>query len=327
MRSLILCILVLFSNQVFAKWPVWPQIQDASSKLGWQVDQKILGHPSMVPLYTGQDPFPFCAAHAASILYDQHECMSAGKNCALRPRTSPLSLVSASQKTPNKINWEQGGDPLSALNQIIENRGAASYDKCNYGSIKELRKNKSQDFTRIFGVYSSYVSYRNWDGYLKRYYRDEFIWEIGNLGLPNHNINHIFAKNFNNTNDLFTDIFLTEECKTIDLPSSRQYKSNFIENSNQDIALSFKIIHNLLKSKTPVGINLCLNISVGFKTCSKHSLTIIAESTARNKVTGDIRKVYRIANTWGENWQKDHSDGWVFADQLLLGVYQIYWLD
>lgn len=327
MRSIILCILITFSNQVFAKWPIWPQIQDASSKLGWQVDQKILGHPSMIPLYTGQDPFPFCAAHAASILHDQHECMSAGKNCSLQPRTSALSLVPVTQKSSNIIDWEQGGNPLPAIDQIIANKGAASHKNCNYSSFKELRKNKGAEFSRIFGIHSTYTAYRNWGGYLKRYHRDEFIWEIGNMGLPNQSLEQILANNYKSPNELFTDILLKDECKSIDILSSKQYKSNFIENGNQDIALSLKIIQNLLKSKTPVGVNLCLNISVGFQKCSKHSLIIIAESAARNRITGDVRKVYRIANTWGENWQKDHSDGWVFADQLLFGVYQIYWLD
>lgn len=327
MRSLILCILILFSKQAFASWPIWSQLQDASNKLGWQVDQKILGYSTIVPLYTGQDPFPFCAAHAASILYDQHECMSSGKNCSLQPRTSALSLVAATQRSSGIIDWEKGGNPLPAIDQIISNKGAASHKNCNYNSFRELKKAKGPDFSRIFGIYSTYVAYRDWGGYLKRYHRDEFIWEIENMGLSNQFLEQILANNYNSPNDLFTDILLKKECKSIDLYSSKQYKRNSIENNNQDIAISFKTIQNLLKSKTPVGINFCLNISAGLEKCSKHSLVIVAESTAKNKITGDTRKVYRIANTWGEDWQKDHSDGWVFADQLLLGVYQIYWLE
>jgi len=85
--------------------------------------------------------------------------------------------------------------------------------------------------------------------------------------------------------------------------------------------------HRLLENKTPVGINLCLNVDVGFKTCSKHSLVIFAESIAYNSITGDRRRVFRIANSWSEEWHKDHTDGWVFADQLLLGVYSMFWLE
>lgn len=325
MRSIIVLCLIFFSNYVSAKWPEWPQIEHADNKLGWQVNQKIIGHSSVVKLY-GQDPFPFCAAFAASILHDQHECMSKGKDCTGQIRSSALSLVPASQLTSGKVNWDKGGQTILALRHILKNGGASSHLKCNY-EFKEPRKNRSQEFTQLFGLYSGYRSYKNYEGYMKRYQRDEFIWLANNLFSTNVDLNNILNKDYNQIIDLMNAVLFNEDCNTIDIVSSKSYKSNLVENHKHDILLSFKTIEKLLQSKTPVGINLCLNASKGFKDCSKHSLVIFAESTAKNSITGDIRKVYRIANTWGEEWQKDHSNGWVFSDQLLKGVYEIFWLE
>jgi hypothetical protein len=329
MRSLIAVVLLLFANQAYAnKWPIWPQIQSVNSRLGWQIDKiQVIGHNSRVPLYGGQDPFPFCASVAASILHDQHECMNKNQDCSVYPRTSALSLVSSSQGTPNRINWDNGGVTILALKQVLKNGGAASHLSCNYDTIVEPRKNKGVDFVRIYGNYANHKQFRKWGGYLQRYYRDEFIWEVTQLGLYRKNLDAVLSKDFNSPHDLFNSIIVTEECGNIEITSSKQYTLKIIDNPDQDIKLSYEKIQYLLKNNTPVGINLCLNIDVGLKTCSKHSLVIFAEGLAKNTITGDIRRVYHLANTWSEHWHKDHNDGWVFADQLLLGVYSMFWLE
>lgn len=330
MRSLIAVFAILFSFNSHAtdKWPVWPQIQHANKSLGWAVDQNnVLGYSNRIPLYGGQDPFPFCAAVAASILHDQHECMASGGDCRQQTRTSALSLVDASQGTPGKINFDNGGNTILALQKIVENGGAASHNSCNYSSIKEPRKPKGIDFVRIYGVYNGHRQTRKYGGYLQRYYRDEFYWEIKELGFNRMGLDFILTQNFNFTHDLFTAILINDDCNKVDILSSRKYSIRNVDNPNQDIALSYSTIREVLKKVKPIGINLCLNIDVGFKNCNKHSLVIFAESVATNIVTGDQRRVFRIANTWSEEWHRDHSDGWVFADQIMLGIYSIFWLE
>jgi hypothetical protein len=330
MRSIITIFVILFSitSNATEKWPVWSQIQHANKSLGWVVDQNnIIGNRSRVHLHGGQDPFPFCAAVAASILHDQHECMTSGGDCSQQVRTSALSVVDASQGTPGKINFDNGGNTILALQKIIKNGGAASHDSCNYSSIKEPRKPKGIDFVRIYGVYSGYRQTRNYDGYLQRYYRDEFHWEISTLGINRQGLDSILTQNFNFTHDLFTSVLLNEECNRVDVLSSKKYVVHNRDNPDQDITLSYTTIVDLLRHGVPVGINLCLNIDVGLKTCNKHSLVIFAEAKATNTITGDVRRVFRIANTWSEGWHRDHTDGWVFADQLMLGIYSLFWLE
>ena len=329
MRCLIACFLIVFATKVYANtWPIWPQLQTPKSNLGWQIYQdRLIGHSSRVKVYGGQDPFPFCAAVAASILHDQHECMKARKDCSQQPRTSALSLVDASQGTANKINWDNGGNSLLALNKLLANNGAAAHNSCNYDSITNPRKNKSIDFIKLYGNYSNYRQVHKWGGYLQRYYRDEFIWEIKQLGLYKQDLDLILTKSLNSPHDLASAIIVDENCYKLELYSSKQYVVKIIDNPDQNIELLYVKIQELLKNNTPVGINLCLNMDAGFKACSKHSLVIFAEAYARNTITNDVRRVYKLANTWSEEWHQDHNQGWVFADQLLIGVYSVFWLE
>lgn len=330
MRSLIaiFALVLSFNSTAAEKWPVWPQIQHANKSLGWQIDQSsLIGHTSRVKLYGGQDPFPFCAAVAASILHDQHECMTAGKDCQQQPRTSALSLVDASQGTINKINFDNGGNTILALNKLVKNNGAASHSLCNYDNIKEPRNPKGIDFVRIYGIYSGHRQTRNYEGYLQRYYRDEFFWEVKNLGIERTGLDFILTQNYNSTHDLFSAVLINNNCNKIDIISSNRYTVRNIDNPNQDVALSYSTIKDLLSKRTPVGVNLCLNVDVGINNCSRHSLVIIAEAQAKNLITGDQRRVFRIANTWSEAWHRDNTDGWVFSDQLMLGIYSIFWLE
>lgn len=329
MHGLIAALILVFcTNALAEKWPTWPQIQPVRESLGWVINkQNIVGHPNRVNLFIGQDPFPFCAAVSASILHDQHECMTAKRDCRQQPRTSFLSLVPASQDTPGKINWDKGGNSLLALRKIVKDGGGAAHDSCNYDDITNPRKNKGTEFVRLYSNYTGYKQFSQWRGYMARYYRDELLLHITDLGLQREGLTLLLDRKFDNPHDLVYGIMFTDSCNQISIESSKPYTIKKIEGQIQDIALSYTTIKNLLSNNVPVGINLCLNVEVGFKTCSKHSLVIFAQSTASNKITGDTRRVYQIANTWGEKWTFDNSDGWVFADQLYLGIYDIFWLD
>ncbi len=330
MQSLIVALLLLIPLTVFGQtntMPQWPQLQFANPSLGWVVnDRKIVGHDSRVELYRGQDPFPFCAAVAASILYDQHQCMTERRDCRLQPRSSALSIVPASQHRTDSVVWDKGGFTNLALRHIAKS-GAASHQDCNTDSINNPRMDKSKEFHNLFVNYSQYSSIKDYGGYLSRHYRDEFILDLKFTGLYRDGVTDLLDNRYNDTNSLLTDIILHNGCKTATVVGSRPYKVTEITLKEFNIERAHNLIKTQLKQNVPVAISLCLNALVGLEKCSKHALVIYTEGFARNSITGDVRKVYRVANTWGESWQETHNDGWVFADQLLLGIYEIFWLE
>jgi hypothetical protein len=329
MHGIIAVLLLVFCVNVYAeKWPVWPQIQAAKESLGWIVDPyNAIGHTTRVPLYIGQDPFPFCAAVSASILHDQHECMTANKDCSRQPRISFLPLVSASQNTPGKINWDNGGNTFLALEKILKDGGGAAYSSCNYDNITNPRKNKGTEFVRLYGTHAGYRHFSQWKGYMTRYHRDEFLFHLSDLGLYRQGVESLLGQTFSSAHDLIYAVIFNDACNQISIKSSKQYKLKTMDVTESNVALKYNTIKHLLSKNIPVGINLCLNVDAGWKTCSRHSLVIFAQSIAHNTVTGDTRRVYRIANTWGEKWTAENSNGWVFADQLFLGIYDIFWLE
>ena len=330
MQSLIAVLLLVISFTASGQTkphPQWPQLQFANPALGWTVnDRKIIGHDSRVELYRGQDPFPFCAAIAASILYDQHQCMALGKDCRQQIRTSGLSLVPASQRRSDSVVWEKGGFVNLALRHVVK-FGAAKHQDCNVDSLNNPRTDKSKDFHNLYVNYSQYSSYKDYGGYMARHFRDEFILDLKFIGLYRDGITDLLNNRYKDTDALLTDIIQHDGCKTATVVSDRPYTVKEIILKDFDIERAHMLIKSQLKQNVPVAISLCLNALVGLEKCSRHALVIYAEGFARNSITGDVRKVYRVANTWGESWQGAHNDGWVFADQLLLGVYELYWLE
>lgn len=312
------------------KWPIWPQMQLVDTNLGWTVSKNnVLGTTSRVKLYRGQDPFPFCAAHAASILHDQHECMSNKTSCENYNRTSGLSLVLASQQQNREIlNWHSGGSAFFALSKIVEQKGAASYFDCNYDFITNYRVNKANDFAQVFSMYNAYIASAKTDINRMKYWANEFEWKIMSLGFPKLDLKQITTdKNFKSPDEFFTDLIIPKSCNNVSVNSSKQYKINIVKNPTMSVELGYKQINELLENNIPVMVNICLDAHTGFNNCSKHTHVIIAQSKAINKTTGDTRTVYKLVSTWGEDWHKAHNDGWVFADTFLQGVYEIFWLE
>ncbi len=323
---IILTILAVSSTSACGNnYPQWPQLQHANPELGWVVSDKIRGHTSRVNLYTGQDPYPFCAAQSASILHDQHECQTQNKDCTKQTRTAAVTLVSAGQSSTN-IKWSDGGNTLLSLGKLLRDGGGAAHTECNYDNIIQKRENKDAQINQLFTTYQQFLSTRGYAGYMHRYYRDEFTLISRRLGGTGPHISQLLNNHYSNPSELYNDVIMSPDCYKISVVSSRKYTARSVLTGSFDVGTAHKLIGDSLSLNRPVSVNLCLNVHLGMQKCSKHSLVIYAESFARNSVTGDVRKVYKVANTWGEQWQRDHNDGWVFADLLLMGIYEIIWL-
>ena len=328
MPAIILCLALLWSCVCNAQtWPTFPQFQFANTALGWVVEKdEIVGHATRVRLFNGQDPFPFCAAWAASILYDQHACSSAGSDCALQPRTAALSLVSASQSS-ERVAFNAGGSALLALNALVNSTQPVSHEQCNIDDVYQPRNNKGTDLNNLFSHYMNYRNFMRHRGYMMRYYRDEFLRTARQLGMSDrvHTLQILHGK-WTTVDELATALLVGERCamrRDLQTSGARRARVHFMRIHDFNIQLSHDTISEHLAQRRPVLVAVCMNIVVGFQNCFKHATVIVNEGWAHNTITGDRRKVYRVANTWGESWQSVHNDGWMFADLLLEGVYEI----
>ncbi len=77
-------------------------------------------------------------------------------------------------------------------------------------------------------------------------------------------------------------------------------------------------LKDVLKTKNPLTVGgICLQYE-GPKCVVTHSVAVSGYRKMCKKVNGidQCRDVVKVQNSWGEDWQKNHDDGWVDAGEL-----------
>ncbi len=334
MRTIALIIGVLFTQFVQAQiaprgvWPQWPQLQAAQRSVGWWVDEKAaVGSTETVPLYIGQDPYPFRSAWAAAILYDQHRCATGGTPCSEIERVAALPLMRGAGDGVS-VNWERGGSGLGALRELLHNRGGPRHVECNIDDNIQPRTPPGSRHNELWVSWMQYRETRKWGGYLNRRARSEFLGIARAMGVQDreHLLGVLDGPQYRDQRELLNATLLNPRCglRTVEV---EELTAEVRQVEMGDLAAAQEHIDGALASGRPVMITICLQAHLGRKNCGEwHGTVVIARTWATNVITGDRRKVYRLANTWGEEWQSHHGRGWVFSDQFLAGVTEIVWL-
>lgn len=281
---------------------------------------------------TDQEPFPFCFATAAAMLWDQQRCTADKKDCATQTASSFLAAVPAGQRLGlgSEIDLKNGGSPLLSLYHLVQ-KGAVSYDRCNYSQIPP---NSSSAYVLTHHnnpIRQSWLKYRDYTPYLERYYKREFFKFLRNYNpkLADEQAEIILHTSMSDS-EFAALLLVNSDCWTHAVRDNR-FTINWEKIENRSNAKkAFKIINNLLEQQKPVIIIFC-RIITDKEDCGQnndHSVIIVAKAMASNEVTGDQRTVFWIVNSWGEKWQQENRDGWVFADALLNGINgELIWLE
>jgi len=335
-KQIILLLLFVTSTcwaQVFP-FPQHVVLRTVDLKEDWQIIEiSRAGSRTRINAGVGQDPFPFCAAAAATLLWDQHRCMTDHRDCTLQPRTSFLAVTSASQSLPtNKINPNEGGAPLLSLSRIVESGGGVAHNVCNYDAIEQRRQPFVPIVNNMMMYAAQWKKYRNYSPYLERFHRRNFLklaHRINPLRTAEELEEILFKSENMKMDEVFALIALMPKCFDQDfIPDNRFKIINVRVGDEFDRRTSFDTIKKSLEKNRPVLVNFCLNPDAKVKGCHRHSAVIVAQAQVQNKITGDIRLAYWLVNTWGEDWQSAHSDGWFFAENFITGVYgEVSWLE
>jgi hypothetical protein len=337
--KLVLYILLFLTNSAWAQISInsfsqYTVLRTVDFKEDWRmIESTRVGTRTRINLGVGQDPFPFCAAAAAAILWDQHRCMNDHKDCSLQPRTSFLAITAPSQESsPNKINPLEGGVPLLSLAHLVEHGGGVSHNACNYDAIENRRHQFTHIVSNMMMYATQWKKYQGYSPYLERFHRRNFLklaYRINPLRTTQE-LEEILVKAPDmKLNEVFASIVLMPKCFEQDFIPDKRFKIKHVQvGDNFDRRASFDTIKRSLEKNKPVMVNFCLNPDVKVKGCSRHSAVIVAQAQVQNKITGDIRLAYWLANTWGEDWQAAHNDGWFFAENFITGVYgEVSWLE
>lgn len=337
-KKIILFLLFVTSNgwaQINSiSFPQHAVLRSVDLKEDWRmIEPSRAGSRTRINLGIGQDPFPFCAAAAAAILWDQHRCMNDYRDCSLQPRTSFLAITAQSQESSsNKLNPLEGGAPLLSLLQLVNQGGGVGHNVCNYDAIE----NRRQQFTPIVSNMMTYAAqwkkYRDYSPYLERFHRRSFLKLAHRINplRTSQELEEILIKAQDmKLDEVFALIVLMPKCFDQDFIPDKRFKIKMVQIGDEfDRRTTFDTIKKSLEKNRPVLVNFCLNPDAKVKGCSRHSAVIVAQAQVQNKITGDIRLAYWLANTWGEDWQAAHSDGWFFAENFITGVYgEVSWLE
>lgn len=299
----------------------------------WAIDPKSkVGATARIPA-TNQNPFPYCFATAAAMLYDQNQCIIAGKKSCDNSPTSFLAIAAAGQKDigQGKLSPLVGGSPIKSLEYLLTT-GKVLESDCGYTNISILQDVGLYKLTHELKLlHDARNKYWPRAPYLSNYYRYQFknvVQEI-NHTIDETAIDQMLTQPFE-LEKITAQVLLNPKCFT-PKKSSRQFQLKFTTVDLKNLTAAQQQIHKLLKQKKPIIVNFCPRLN-NHTHCNQdqplHSLVIIAQAKAVHKITKDSRTVYWVVNSWGESWQEKNTDGWVYADPLLEAlVGEIVWLE
>lgn len=277
-----------------------------------------------------QNPYPFCFSTAAVNLYDQQQCNLNKTHCSTQ--TSFLAVTPAGQKLAQELEPRLGGSPYLSLQYLLDT-GRVDYHQCNYAVLEQ---NEQQWPQFIYAASQLNLQKGNWQKYqkrtpyLERYFRRQYTQQAK---LLNPQITQLqvleLLQNSYSEKQLMHKLLFQSSCFNTKPAQNYEIKQVVVADQ-KNIKLAHTTIQNLLQENKPVLVNICTHQQYP-KPCAadkQHSVVIAAKSTAKHQITRDTRTVYWIINSWGEKWQQDYADGWVFGDSLLESIIgEIIWLE
>jgi hypothetical protein len=219
--------------------------------------------------------------------------------------------------------------------------GFVPHSACNYAQLYATAETRTVDTVNrgnsvYFTAQQQQVAWRRYkqrSPYLERFYRREYTQQLKNLNpqLSESILDELLQGTESETKVLHK-ILLTDSCLTNPQRDTRFVVQQLATPTNPEILVEqgFAIVNKLLQQNKPVLVQACLS-GKSAQQCeqpNKHAFVVVAQTTARHRYTGDTRQAYWVVNSWGEDWQQAHADGWVFAEPLLQALLgEIVWLD
>lgn len=293
----------------------------------WTVDPKTrIGSINRIKA-TQQNPLPYCFSTAAAMLYDQTNCNTVGR---CEKQTSFLAITQAGQGLENteQLDPKEGGSPFKSVKHLLTGQ-IVEYDKCNYANI--LRTGLYRLTYDAKAYYENYHRYKQRAAYLSNYYRYllKNVLEELNPRVSLDTVDDILQREKFDLNYVTFKTLLTSECFETRTDTANKYSVKFTKIDSKNIKPAILQIESLLRKKKPIIVSFCPTLTKDGK-CSDylHSLIIVAQARVQHQITGDRRTAYWLVNSWGEEWQEQNSDGWVYADRLLEAlVGELIWLE
>ncbi|UXR65665.1 hypothetical protein EZJ49_05305 [Bdellovibrio bacteriovorus] len=343
--------LMIFSSEAYSSYGM----NTLSSDYKPQADSVV--QVANMPRVRSQDSFGICYAFAASVLYDEANCVAKNiSDCASvsdSDKVSPLDMARFSKELPSgvdgrdRFNYEglsEGGAAALVLQNSINSDANVKESCAPFDQIVAKNSNPAEAQKLELAMWKRFQD--SYNAYQKKTkdcvecgleYATAKAQELKDnfkLKASNKDILKAFAED---TYSKFLDgLLVPGECWRITNGLSLEgswdlniYPEHGQKNQKSDYNKMLAKIKEVLQQKRPLSLAFCAQMPLQAK--SLKSCT----SEAQNSVTGTgheiVVKGYRrvcnsknqcrdslqIQNSWGQSWQNANDDGWVDAKELL----------
>lgn len=293
--------------------------------------------PNM-PAYKSQDGFGSCRQFSLGTILQKFYCDNKKPkitDCKNPPKSADISSFGLSVYTDNVNGDEFSFDPDAkeelSMPQIIENiqinqngvitESCRAYDKFvnNFDKTADPVKKKEEFINYLKSVYEKYK------GKTEAEVAEcpECLAKISaETGIPKDIIKLKNAL----SKPTYSKFLYTLFFKGCDLEAQNpNFIQNAYPNDKQDVQpvdIKNKVIEIVKSGKPVLFHNLCTDQKPGFNVCTQGHSTVVAgyKKVCKGNLCKDM---FKIHNSYGEEWQKLNNDGWMDADRLTENISRV----
>jgi hypothetical protein len=287
-----------------------------------------------MPAYQTQDDLSDCTTFALGVILQKHNCDEWTKDipdCENPPNDLAISYFGLSIYTHNNtkekksyaINSERPRNMYDVLLEISRiNLFILESCKQFYKLVESFSLNGQAGFDKRDRFFE----------YLNKLYKqknaqeeddvtdcseclDEIV-KLTGMNVESFNMKKALSKD---SFDKFLYSLFFDNCELF--PFADGYKPNAYPRDNADVSpneVKNKVIEILKKNKPVYLTNLCIE-KISTNECnSLHALVVSGYKKVYQSSNPNKRKeLFKLHNSWGEDWQKQNNNGWVDADILV----------
>lgn len=319
--------------------PVYVQGDDTSraNPKPTVIYEEVPGSTSIIPnmpAYKTQDELGECRAFSMAALMQWYTCekrKSEIPDCKNPPSNRAISYFGMMMYTHQDSEKNETFQPN-------QNKSRSMYDILNSVKLNggEFILESCKPFDRLVNNFSTsgaagLQKRDQFFAYLKKMYESnkgkteadildcpECINEINSKAGVNADMANLKKALTKDSYDKFLYALFFSGCKMPIFPAAYQtmaYPADGINATSND--LKNKIIEVLKKGKPVLYPNLCLVYESNNQCKLGHSIVISGHKRVcvKNSKT-QCKDIFRVHNSWGEEWQKINNDGWISADEI-----------
>lgn len=351
MRQFLFLLIITFTNIVYSQIipqggkyldpfrPVWCEGDDltyANPKptiLYKEVEGTRIEIPNM-PAVKTQDEFGGCRAFSLAVLLQKHTCDKWSKYMEGRPCNNP----------PDKYNLSYFGLMAFTHRSLNENKTFQPNQKKSrsmYDTATDVSKDprfileSCKPYYKLVEAFSTsgqagIDKKDQFLAYLKKMYEtkkantEEEVKDCQQCLTDIFNFTGIEPQYFNlkkalsqENYDKFMYSLFFDGCKFSAFAggfSVKAYPDDSLTVTPED--LKNKIIEGLKKGKPVLHAQICVFTDVNNECIGGHSVVVCGYRKVCDK-KGNCKELFKVHNSWGEDWQKKNNNGWIDADILV----------